>query len=173
MQRCIWLFAVLFAAVAARAADPTVFPVMKGKALTGESVSTESFRGKPYMVTVGFDRAHAQAITDWSTSFKEVFPDEMKTDLMAVVALDGALKLFRGRIDKAMAKDKPERVQKRIMTVYAADSICRELKVKDRTQVRVYVLDRDSRIVHTEVGPPSPEGISRVRAAVRKQLSAS
>jgi hypothetical protein len=145
------------------AAQGEVFPTFKGKDLLGGSVSTESFRGKVRLVTVGFERVHAKAIEEWATQFKAAFPDDGAADVFALVVLDGALKLFRGRIDKAMAKDKPERVQRRIMTIYAADSVCRELGVKDRSRVLTYLLDREGRVVYREVGEPTAEAMERVK----------
>lgn len=165
MINTAWGAAGILLLAGAAGSQPDTFPEIKGRDLTGQPVTTHDFRGKPWLITLGFDRAHAKGIEQWSTAFRQAFPDEARADLFAIVALDGQLNVFRSTINRSMSKDKPERVKKRIMTVYAADSICRQLKIKDRTQIQVYLLDRSGRIVHRETGGFEDAAFTRVREA--------
>jgi hypothetical protein len=148
-----------------------VFPRFKGKDLTGRAVATDQFRGKPWLIVVGFDRAHAKSMQAWAQQFKQAFPNEAQADYFEIAALPGALTLMRGFIDRNMVKGSPEVARSRIMTVYAADSLCSKLRIKDRKLVYAYVLDRDGKIVHEEVGDPSPESFGRVREQLSRRVT--
>lgn len=158
-------------ASAVLAGEPAVFPTFKGKDLLGKPVSTDSFRGKPHLILVGFEKEHGKIITEWSAAFKQAFPDEKKADLFAIVALEGSYVPFRGMINKSMAKGKPEPVKRRIMAVYAADSVCKKLEIEDRSEVHVYVLDAEGRIVYQDAGKPDPAPVERMRTAIEEALS--
>ena len=129
------LLALLAVGNAGAAELGTVFPRFKGKDLTGRAVVTDQFRGKPWLIVVGFDRAHAKPTQAWAQQFKQAFPQEAQADYFEIAALPGALTLMRGFIDRNMVKGSPEVAWSRIMTVYAADSLCSKLRIKDRKLV--------------------------------------
>lgn len=171
--RMTCLALLLLASVAGAADLGSVFPTFKGKDLTGRSVMTDQFRGKAWLIVVGFDRAHAKPMEAWAKQFKQAFPNEAQADYFEIAALPGALTLMRGFIDRNMVKGTPEVARTRIMTVYAADSLCGKLRIKDRKLVYAYVLDHDGKIAHQEIGEPSSESIGRVRQQVARLIAVS
>ncbi len=138
-------------------------PNFKGKLLSGGSFNTDRLRGKPHLLVVGFERVHSADMRAWAQVFKASFPDEAKADYFQIAALPSQIGLMRGFIDKQMVKNTPEVARGKIMTVYAADSLCKQLAIKDRKVVYVFVLDAAGTITHREQGPQSAEAFSRVR----------
>lgn len=159
---------LLVLAGAALAAPPAegIFPVFRGKDLLGRAVSTESFRGKAWLVVIGFERAHAPAMEAWARALRAAQPDTRLADYFEIAALPGALAPLRGTIDGRMARGTPEQARGNIMTVYAADSLCRHLRLRDRKQVHVFVLDADGRITHRAAGEPAGAPLEEVLRAV-------
>jgi hypothetical protein len=159
------LLLLCLAAMAATGAE-AVFPRFNGKDLTGQKVATDRFRGKPWLIVVGFERAHARSMEQWAVEFKKLFPDETRADYYEIAAMPGNLSLMRGYIDGQMVKGTPKLARSHIMTVYAANALSKALEIKDRKVVHVFVLDSAGRIAARESGSLQPESLARVRTMI-------
>ncbi len=160
---------VLSAALAptVQAQGDAVFPVFKGKNLKDERVSTDAFRGKAWLIMVGFDRGQAGALREWAVQFRQAFPDEAKADYYQIAAMPGNLGFMRGFIHGQMKKGAPEIARGHIMAVYAADALCKQLDIKNRKLIHLFVLDAEGRITHRETGNYDPTSFERIRGKLQ------
>lgn len=154
-----WVLVV--SATLAWAEEAKVFPRFKTRTLEGKAVITDQLQGKPHLVVVGFERAHAKAMRGWSQGFRVRFPDAGAADYLEIAAMPGRLSFMRGFIEGQMKKDVPAAERGRIATCFAADSVCRELQIKDRKKVYVYLLNAEGRILDTGSGEPDPVVLDR------------
>lgn len=145
------------------AKEGALFPRFKGRSLAGKQVTADQLRGKPHLVVVGFERAHAKALRGWAQGFRARLP-EAAADYLEIAVMPGKLSFMRGFIEGQMKKDVPSTERGRILTCFAADSLCRELSIKDRKKVYVYLLDAEGRILDTAAGEPDPAALDRFSA---------
>ncbi len=169
----LWLLALALCAPIAALSQEEVFPTFKGRNLLGESVSTDSLRGKEWLVVVGFDRSQSAHMREWAVRFRQAFPDESRADYCQIAAMPGNLTLMRGFIQKKMVSSAPEPARKHIVAIYAADAIAKQLKIQSRKTIHVFVLDRDGRITHRDADRVSEENFERVRKQLARQLQQS
>jgi peroxiredoxin len=163
------LIAALVAAAVAGGAvaqEPEAFPAFRGKDLTGETVSTEQFRGKVWLVVAGFDKSHARTMEQWAVAFKQTFPDETKADFFHIAAFPGQVSIIRRYFEYQIGRGISDAGRKHVMTVYAADAFAKKLEIQDRDSAHVFVVDAAGKIVHRESGEFREEAFNRVRQAV-------
>lgn len=166
------LILLLAGALWAAGAPGDAFPQMKGRDLTGARVTTALFRGKAWLVIVGFERNQSEQMELWAKNFRAVFPDKSRADAYEIAALPGSLSFMRGVIDGKMRKGSPEGTRDRIMTVYAADAVSRVLGIRNRKEVHVFLVDPAGNIAQREAGAPTPEVFARVQAVASRLLAA-
>ncbi len=150
--------------------DP--FPQLKGRDLTSARVTTALFRGKAWLVIVGFERSHLEQMELWAKNFRAAFPDQSRADSYEIAAMPGSLSFMRGFIDGKMRKGAPEGTRDRITTVYAADAVSRVLGIRNRKEVHVFLVDPAGNIAQREAGAPAPEVFARIQAVTSRLLAA-
>lgn len=161
MRRLLMVLTLLATAVGAFAVVPEVFPAIKGRTLAGDERSTETLRGKPHLVAVGFDRGHGPVLRRWAEGFRTAHPQPERADYLEIAAMDGVPSFLRGYITKQMTKDVPPSERGRIMVTFSADDLCRKLEIKNRKPVYVYLLNRDGAIIDRAQGEYDAEVMKR------------
>lgn len=173
MRRLLVLLTILSAAIGAVAAEPELFPAIKGRTLAGDERSTETLRGKPHLVAVGFARAHAPVLRRWAEGFRAAYPQPERADYLEIAAMDGVPSFLRGYVTKQMTKDVPPAERGRLLVTFATDDLCRKLEIKNRKPVYVYLLDRDGAIIDRAQGDYDAEVMNRFERRVRDGANGS
>ncbi len=143
-----------------------LFPNIQARDLDGTAVATDSLRGAPVVMLLGFSYESRHEVEEWA-HFLEGVPEAPRTIQMPVYG--GMAKFVRPMIDNSMARNTPQAVHRNVLTTTDRDALVRGLSLKDPEKSASAVLvDAQGRVALIERGKPTPEARARFSAALKR-----
>jgi len=143
-----------------------LFPNIQARDLDGHAVATDSLRGAPVVMLLGFSYESRLEVEAWA-HFLEGVPEAPRTIQMPVYG--GLARLARPMIDNAMARNTPQAVHRNVLTTTERDALVRGLSLADPEKAAAAVLvDERGVVALIERGEPTPVARARFAAALKR-----
>lgn len=152
-----------------------VFPAMSGTLLTGEAITLpRDVEGRVTFLITGYRYESRFDAEDWTRAFQQRFGGNPDVNFFVVPMLGGIYRLFGAMIDEGMRRGSSPEEHEHTLTVYGGvEALRRELGADHSSDVWVYLLDRDGRVLFQHGGPFDEARFRELESLVDEALAGS